>query len=147
MYHWWYANHSLRTTPVDKIEGQEHWRWFQAILLWFRQQEKRCQELFKKTVKTIVDVNRVPDRDTSLKVEVEDVILKIAKCQLEDKEDIWSQLDKVVDGVPSGERAAIGADFNGHGKRSRGDEEVLVRYGVKDYLKMGVEGRGGSDNI
>ncbi|KAI5624691.1 hypothetical protein C0J50_15497 [Silurus asotus] len=60
-------------------------------------------------------------------------------CEMEEKERFWSELDKVVDGVPRKERLVIGADFNGHvGEGNRGDEEVIGRYGFKE---RNVEGQ------
>ncbi|KAK3561927.1 hypothetical protein QTP86_019049, partial [Hemibagrus guttatus] len=53
-------------------------------------------------------------------------------CELEEKERIWSELDEVMESIPTGERVVIGADFNGHvGKGNRGDEEVMGKFGVK----------------
>ncbi|KAF7706682.1 hypothetical protein HF521_019936, partial [Silurus meridionalis] len=60
-------------------------------------------------------------------------------CKMEEKERFWSQLDEVVDGVPRNERLVIGADFNRHvGEGTRGDEEVMGRYGLKE---RNVEGQ------
>ncbi|KAF7711761.1 hypothetical protein C0J45_0735, partial [Silurus meridionalis] len=53
-------------------------------------------------------------------------------CEMEEKERFWSELDKVVDGVPRKKRLVIGADFNGHvGEGNRGDEEVMVQESVR----------------
>ncbi|KAK3550196.1 hypothetical protein QTP86_021223 [Hemibagrus guttatus] len=35
-------------------------------------------------------------------------------CELEEKERFWSELDEVMESIPTGERVVIGADFNGH---------------------------------
>ncbi|KAK3514155.1 hypothetical protein QTP70_005084 [Hemibagrus guttatus] len=48
-------------------------------------------------------------------------------CELEEKERFWSELDEVMESIPTGERVVIGADFNGHG-----DEEVMGKFGVKE---------------
>ncbi|KAK3525745.1 hypothetical protein QTP70_007393 [Hemibagrus guttatus] len=54
-------------------------------------------------------------------------------CELEEKERFWSELDEVMESIPTGERVVIGADFNGHvGEGNRGDEEVMGKFGVKD---------------
>ncbi|KAK3530217.1 hypothetical protein QTP86_020157 [Hemibagrus guttatus] len=46
-------------------------------------------------------------------------------CELEEKERFWSELDEVMESIPTGERVAIGADFNGHvGEGNRGDGQV-----------------------
>lgn len=58
---------------------------------------------------------------------------------LEEKETFWSELDEVMQSVPTVARVAIGADFNGHvGAGNRGDEEVMGRFGIQD---MSVEGQ------
>ncbi|KAK3513822.1 hypothetical protein QTP70_028862, partial [Hemibagrus guttatus] len=54
-------------------------------------------------------------------------------CELEEKERFWSELDEVMESIPTGERMVIGADFNGHvGEGNRGDEEVIGKFGVKE---------------
>ncbi|KAK3534511.1 hypothetical protein QTP86_016580 [Hemibagrus guttatus] len=54
-------------------------------------------------------------------------------CELEEKERFWSELDEVMESIPTGERVAIRADFNEHvGEGNRGDEEVMGKFGVKE---------------
>ncbi|KAK3571172.1 hypothetical protein QTP86_003657 [Hemibagrus guttatus] len=54
-------------------------------------------------------------------------------CELEEKERFWSELDEVMESIPTGERVVIGADFNGHVvEGNRGDEEVMGKFGVKE---------------
>ncbi|KAK3548866.1 hypothetical protein QTP70_021275 [Hemibagrus guttatus] len=54
-------------------------------------------------------------------------------CELEEKESFWSELDEVMESIPTGERVVIGADFNGHvGEGNTGDEEVMGKFGVKE---------------
>ncbi|KAK3511747.1 hypothetical protein QTP70_020749, partial [Hemibagrus guttatus] len=54
-------------------------------------------------------------------------------CELEEKERFWSELDEVMESIPTGERVVMGADFNGHvGKGNTGDEEVMGKFGVKE---------------
>ncbi|KAK3565745.1 hypothetical protein QTP86_015006 [Hemibagrus guttatus] len=57
----------------------------------------------------------------SLKLEIEGVMLNVVsgyapqvRCELEEKERFWSELDEVMESIPTGERVVIGADFNGH---------------------------------
>ncbi|KAK3516441.1 hypothetical protein QTP70_013289 [Hemibagrus guttatus] len=52
-------------------------------------------------------------------------------CELEEKERFWSELDEVMESIPTGERVVIGADFNGHvGEGNRGDEEKREEHRV-----------------
>ncbi|KAK3506978.1 hypothetical protein QTP70_033857, partial [Hemibagrus guttatus] len=54
-------------------------------------------------------------------------------CELGEKERFWSELDEVIESIPTGERVVIGADFNGHvGEGNIGDEEVMGNFGVKE---------------
>ncbi|KAK3547001.1 hypothetical protein QTP86_008409 [Hemibagrus guttatus] len=54
-------------------------------------------------------------------------------CELEEKERFWSELDEVMESIPTGERVVIGVDFNGHvGEENMGDEEVMGKFGVKE---------------
>ncbi|KAK3528767.1 hypothetical protein QTP70_011182 [Hemibagrus guttatus] len=65
------------------------------------------------------------DRDDNGKLQV--------GCELEEKERFWSELDEVMESIPTGERVVIGADFNGHvGEGNTGDEEVMGKFGVKE---------------
>ncbi|KAK3565194.1 hypothetical protein QTP86_001011 [Hemibagrus guttatus] len=76
----------------------------------------------------------------SLKLEIEGVMLNVVSgyapqvgCELVEKELFWSELDEVMESIPTGERVVIGADFNGHvGEGNTGDEEVMGKFGVKE---------------
>ncbi|KAK3534127.1 hypothetical protein QTP86_002260 [Hemibagrus guttatus] len=60
-------------------------------------------------------------------------------CELEETERFWSELDEVIESIPTGEKVVIGADFNGHvGEGNTGDEEVIGKFGVK---KKNLEGQ------
>ncbi|KAK3531775.1 hypothetical protein QTP70_029759, partial [Hemibagrus guttatus] len=60
-------------------------------------------------------------------------------CELEEKERFWSELDEVMESIPTGERVVIGADFNGHvGEENTGDEEVMGKFGV---MERNLEGQ------
>ena len=51
---------------------------------------------------------------------------------MEGKEKFWSELDRVVESIPREDRVVLGADIDGHvGEGSRGDEEMIGRFGVK----------------
>ncbi|MCJ8733955.1 hypothetical protein PDJAM_G00229720 [Pangasius djambal] len=90
--------------------------------------------------RNVLVVKRVSDRVMSLKLEIEGVMLNVVSgyapqvgCELEGKERFWSELDEVIESIPTGERVVIGADFNGHvGEGNTGDEEVMGTFGVKE---------------
>ncbi|KAK3573584.1 hypothetical protein QTP86_028800 [Hemibagrus guttatus] len=96
--------------------------------------------LKEEFVRNVLEVKRVSDRVMSLKLEIEGVMLNVVSgyapqvgCELEEKERFWSELDEVMESIPTGERAVIGADFNGHvGEGNTGDEEVMGKFGVKE---------------
>ncbi|KAK3554546.1 hypothetical protein QTP70_025399 [Hemibagrus guttatus] len=96
--------------------------------------------LKEEFVRNVLEVKRVSDRVMSLKLEIEGVMLNVVSgyapqvgCELEEKERFWSELDEVMESIPTGERAVIGTDFNGHvGEGNTGDEEVMGKFGVKE---------------
>ncbi|KAK3522142.1 hypothetical protein QTP70_026961, partial [Hemibagrus guttatus] len=96
--------------------------------------------LKEEFVRNVLEVKRVSDRVMSLKLEIEGVMLNVVSgyapqvgCELEEKESFWSELDEVMESIPTGERVVIGADFNGHvGEGNTGDEEVMGKIGVKE---------------
>ncbi|KAK3555107.1 hypothetical protein QTP86_010069 [Hemibagrus guttatus] len=96
--------------------------------------------LKEEFVRNVLEVKRVSDRVMSLTLEIEGVMLNVVSgyapqvgCELEEKERFWSELDEVMESIPTGERVVIGADFNGHvGEGNTGDEEVMGKFGVKE---------------
>ncbi|KAK3574398.1 hypothetical protein QTP86_006625 [Hemibagrus guttatus] len=96
--------------------------------------------LKEEFVRNVLEVKRVSDRVMSLKLEIEGVMLNVVSgyapqvgCESEEKERFWSELDEVMESIPTGERVVIGADFNGHvGEGNTGDEEVMGKFGVKE---------------
>ncbi|KAK3559735.1 hypothetical protein QTP86_019372 [Hemibagrus guttatus] len=97
--------------------------------------------LKEEFVRNVLEVKRVSDRVMSLKLEIEGVMLNVVSgyapqvgCELEEKERFWSELDEVMESIPTGERVVIGVDFNGHvAEGNTGDEEVM---GVKVYSTL-----------
>ncbi|KAK3518677.1 hypothetical protein QTP70_007170 [Hemibagrus guttatus] len=60
-------------------------------------------------------------------------------CELVEKERFWSELDEVIESIPTGERVVTGADFNGHvGEGNTGDEEWWTPE-VRDAVKLKKE--------
>ncbi|KAK3524132.1 hypothetical protein QTP70_018031, partial [Hemibagrus guttatus] len=96
--------------------------------------------LKEEFVRNVLEVKRVSDRVMSLKLEIEGVMLNVVSgyapqvgCELEEKERFWSELDEVMESIPTGDRVVIGVDFNGHvGEGNRCDEEVMGKFGVKE---------------
>ncbi|KAK3519886.1 hypothetical protein QTP70_006644 [Hemibagrus guttatus] len=96
--------------------------------------------LKEEFVRNVLGVKRMSDRVMSLKLEIEGVMLNVVSgyapqvgCELEEKERFWSELDEVMESIPTGERVVIGADFNGHvGEGNTGDGEVMGKFGVKE---------------
>ncbi|KAK3549643.1 hypothetical protein QTP86_005388 [Hemibagrus guttatus] len=96
--------------------------------------------LKEEFVRNVLEVKRVSDRVMNLKLEFEGVMLNVVSgyapqvgCELEEKERFWSELDEVMESIPTGERVVIGADFNGHvGEGNTGDEEVMGKFGVNE---------------
>ncbi|KAK3540863.1 hypothetical protein QTP86_002436 [Hemibagrus guttatus] len=90
--------------------------------------------LKEEFVRNVLEVKRVSDRVMSLKLEIEGVMLNVVSgyapqvgCELEEKERFWSELDEVMESIPTGERVVIGADFNGHvGEGNRDDWETTA---------------------
>ncbi|KAK3532300.1 hypothetical protein QTP86_016064, partial [Hemibagrus guttatus] len=96
--------------------------------------------LKEEFVRNVLEVKRASDRVMSLKLEIEGVMLNVVSgyapqvgCELEEKERFWSELDEVIESIPTGERVVIGPDFNGHvGEGNTGDEEGMGKFGVKE---------------
>ncbi|KAK3562016.1 hypothetical protein QTP86_024486 [Hemibagrus guttatus] len=88
-----------------------------------RQRERAPVEIGLLLVEEVEEGGECADRERRGKV----------GCELEEKERFWSELDEVMESIPTGERVVIGADFNGHvGEGNTGDEEVMGKFGVKE---------------
>ncbi|KAK3525841.1 hypothetical protein QTP70_010897 [Hemibagrus guttatus] len=98
--------------------------------------------LKEEFVRNVLEVKRVSDRVMSLKLKIEGVMMNVVSgyapqvgCELEEKERFWSELDEVMESIPTGERVVIGADFNGHvDEGNTGDEEVMRRQKLRQAL-------------
>ncbi|KAK3526888.1 hypothetical protein QTP86_003606 [Hemibagrus guttatus] len=79
-------------------------------------------------------IQEVTNDPTTTSKELPDSLVSVkVGCELEEKERFWSELDEVIESIPTGERVVIGADFNGHvGEGNTGDEEVMGKFGVKE---------------
>ena len=92
----------------------------------------------EKYINSVLEVKRVSDRILSLKMEIDGIQINVISayapqvgCDLEEKEEFWSEVEEVIRSIPREERIVIGADFNGHiGEGNNGDEEVMGKYGV-----------------
>ncbi|KAK3554668.1 hypothetical protein QTP70_032673 [Hemibagrus guttatus] len=74
--------------------------------------------LKEEFVINVLEVKRVSDRVMSLKLEIEGVMLNVVSgyapqvgCELEEKERFWSELDEVMESIPTGERVVILMDM------------------------------------
>ena len=72
------------------------------------------------------------------KLEIKRSILNIVSVyapqvnnSMEEKNEVWQNLDKVIENVSKQERVVLGADLNGHvGEGNIEDEEIMGRYGA-----------------
>ena len=88
----------------------------------------------------MLEVRRISDRAMCMKLEIEGVLFNViseyalqVRCNTEEKEEFWNELDEEVQKIPGAERVVIDADLNGHvGEGNTGDERVMGRYGVRE---------------
>ena len=99
----------------------------------------------EELVKSVLEVKRVSDRLMAVKLEVKGSILNIVNAyvpqvgnNMEEKNDFWQDLDRLIESVSKQERIVLGADLNGHvGKGKIGDKEIMGRYGDGTRDKKG----------
>ena len=92
----------------------------------------------KELAESVLEVKRVSDRLMAMKLEVKRSILNIVSAyapqvnnSMEEKNDFWQDLDRLIESVSKQERIVLGADLNGHvGKGNIRDEEIMGRYGA-----------------
>ena len=81
----------------------------------------------------------------TMKLEAKGSILNIVNAcapqvnnNMEEKNDLWEDLDKLIESVPKQERIVLGANLYGHvGEGNIGDEEIMGRYGAGTRNKEG----------
>ena len=91
-------------------------------------------------------MKRELDRLMIIKLEVKGSILNIASAytpqvgnSIEEKNDFWKNVDRLIESVSKRERIVLVADQNGHvGEGNIGDEEVMGRYGAAIRNKEGT---------
>ena len=102
--------------------------------------------LKERFINSVLEVRRVSDRATCMKLEIEGVLCNVISayapqvgCNTEEKEEFWNELDEEVQKIPGAERVVIGADLNGHvGEGNTGDERVMGgKYGVRERNEEG----------
>ena len=92
--------------------------------------------LKEEYAKIFLGVKRVLDMVICVKREIEGVMMKVVSgfvphvgCEMKEREEVWRELDKVVESIPGEEREVIGAEFNGHvgeGNREKSLEAQMV---------------------
>ena len=93
----------------------------------------------EKLAESVLEVNRALDTLMAMKLEVKGSILNIVSAyapqvnnSMEEKNDFWEDLDRLIESVSKEERIILGADLIGHvGEGNIGDEETMGRYGAK----------------
>ena len=99
----------------------------------------------EELAESVLEVNRVSGRLMVMKLEVKGSILNIVSAyapqvnnSMEEKSDLWEDLDGLIGSVTKEERIVLGADLNGHvSKGNIGDEEIMGRYGDGTRYKEG----------
>ena len=83
---------------------------------------------------SFLEVKRVSDRLMAMKLVVKGSILNIVTAyapqvnnSMEEKNDFWEDLDRLIESVSKEERIVQGADLNGH---VAGDEKTMGSYGA-----------------
>ena len=96
-------------------------------------------------MKVVLEVKRVSDRITPMKLEVKGSILNIVIAyapqvnnSMEEKNYFWEDLDGLIESISKEKRIVLGAKLNGHvGEGNIGDEEIMGRYGAGTRNKKG----------
>ena len=99
----------------------------------------------EELAESVLEVKRVSDRLMAMKLKVKESILNIVSAyapqvnnSMEEKNDIWEDLDGLIESISKKERIVLGADLNGHvGKGNIGDDKIMERYGAGTRNKEG----------
>ena len=89
----------------------------------------------EELAESVLAVKRVSNRLMAIKLEVKGSILNIVSAytpqvnsSMEEKNDIWEDLDGLMEIISNEERIVLGADLNGHvGEGNIGDEKIMGR--------------------
>ena len=101
--------------------------------------------LREELAESVLEVKRVSDRLTAMKLEVKGSILNIVSTyapqvnnSMNEKNDFWEDLDGLIESISKEKRIVFGADLNGYvGKGNIGDEEIMGRYSAGTRNKEG----------
>ena len=101
--------------------------------------------LKKEQVDRVVELWRVTDSITCMKMELDGVVLNVvsayasqAGCIREEKEAFWLDLDETVEKIPKNEKIVVGANLNEHVREgNNGDEECMGRHGLGERNNEG----------
>ena len=99
----------------------------------------------EELVESVLEVKRMSERLIAMKLEVKGSILNIVSAyasqvskHMEEKNDFWQYLNKLIKSVSKQERIILGADLNGHvGKGNIVDEKIMGKYSTGTRNKEG----------
>ena len=106
--------------------------------------------LKKDLVVRLVEVKRTSDRQITLKLEVDGILINIVSayapqvgCSEEEKAAFWADLEEVVEQIAGDERLVIGEDLHAHvGKGNTKDEEAIGKHGLWKKEPRGADSCG-----
>ncbi|KAK3558463.1 hypothetical protein QTP86_018115 [Hemibagrus guttatus] len=138
---WLKLYRSKKKPYLNMIQKRRRFLWAKAHLKWtvakwktvLWSDKSKFEVLFGKLGRHVIRTKEDKDNPSCYQRSVQKPASLMVGCELEEKERSWSELDEVLQSIPTGERVVIGADFNGHvGEGNTGDEEVMGKFGVKE---------------